>query len=364
MNCYSRPTGSREAYQGIRTVMNPMARGVSSNVQVIHVSERNTDADTYMELHVQTLGHFPPESDAAAESQGQQVPVLADSYALVSLREAKQQYLQYIQASLGRTLRTSLGRRSGILYQTYLRAYYTMKDDSASQETRHLLVLTFKLWMSIRLSSKPIVMIGAQDVDEHGTPQPDGRPTWTALPPNIVMQLDYVLTGQIQMELREKVLSGLDNMVYKRKQRNWLTIYLATFILLHNLALIKADNGTCTAKCRTERCKHELAAEEYHKSANNLLAHFHFCNNGVQPFSEACPSYRLADLLDGNDDTVKFIQNCRSHVRLHRQHWDAIRRNCQYDDEYFFISQLFDDRWAPHPMESERPRGPSLAQMV
>lgn len=68
------------------------------------------------------------------------------------------------------------------------------------------------------------------------------------LPPVMGAQLDLILIHQIQMGLRRELLDRLQKMIQTNKQRTWLSSYLVTFILLHNIALITDHDASYARK--------------------------------------------------------------------------------------------------------------------
>lgn len=61
------------------------------------------------------------------------------------------------------------------------------------------------------------------------------------------MLLDHILS-----KLRSKTLDLLQSMTQKKKPHTWLTTYLVSFILLHNVALITRHDKEYAEKHRME----------------------------------------------------------------------------------------------------------------
>lgn len=61
------------------------------------------------------------------------------------------------------------------------------------------------------------------------------------------MLLDHILS-----KLRSKTLDLLQSMTQKKKANTWLTTYLVSFILLHNVALITKHDKEYAEKHRME----------------------------------------------------------------------------------------------------------------
>jgi len=78
-----------------------------------------------------------------------------------------------------------------------------------------------------------------------------------------------------------------------------------------------------------------------------LLAHFHYCNRGTH-----LPSLSLRDrhdtvLSELNIPEYRFMIRTIELVRLKEGHFRDIRDYELYEDELYFISQMFEKDWMP-----------------
>lgn len=62
------------------------------------------------------------------------------------------------------------------------------------------------------------------------------------LPPVMIQQLDMILTLGILNPLQKQVLEDLQRLILANKPKSWLTIYLITFMSLHNCAMMSDEN--------------------------------------------------------------------------------------------------------------------------
>lgn len=51
--------------------------------------------------------------------------------------------------------------------------------------------------------------------------------------------------------------------------------------------------------------------------ANILLAHFHYCNKGLYPFSDECKDKDLKNLASLDDDRIRFVHATRDYAKKH-----------------------------------------------
>lgn len=68
-------------------------------------------------------------------------------------------------------------------------------------------------------------------------------PLWgrVSTPRMIIAQIDSINAVEVIPPLRKKVLSTLASLISANKTQHWFTIYVATFLLLHNVSTISAD---------------------------------------------------------------------------------------------------------------------------
>lgn len=49
--------------------------------------------------------------------------------------------------------------------------------------------------------------------------------------------------------------------------------------------------------------------------ANILLAHFHYCNKGIYPFSEGCKDQDLRTLAGLDEEKIQFVHATRANAK-------------------------------------------------
>jgi hypothetical protein len=243
-------------------ISDPIDKWASEDIKAIQVSDGYSDC--VLELSVRQF--VPQEGDKLERSWhygGATRSVTIPPYALMDLEQGKAAYMTHIHSSMNQTFANVIQRAGGLLYWTYMQALQICKDPTTPKESLELLRDTFRLWMSIRLSTTSVFLVGdeklgmPEDILDETSPTP-GR---TPLPPVLGAQLDVILIHHIQTRLRRQVLERLDKMVSKRKHNTWMITYLVSFILLHNTALITAHDqgyarkhGMKVCECTEEPC--------------------------------------------------------------------------------------------------------------
>src|SRR4051794_22413663 len=106
--------------------------------------------------------------------------------------------------------------------------------------------MVLRLWVAIRITTCSERICGedtlgmSSDMMDKSSPMHNKIP----IPPVLGAQMDYIMTQIIQLPLRRMVLEELQRVVLANKPESWLCIYLCTFILLHNCAMVtKHDAG-------------------------------------------------------------------------------------------------------------------------
>jgi len=59
--------------------------------------------------------------------------------------------------------------------------------------------------------------------------------------------------------------------------------------------------------------------DEYHIGANILLAHWHYCNKGSQPFALDWDSGKHPAIVEMNTDQIAFVKETSALVKLKRK---------------------------------------------
>jgi len=228
-------------------VLDDIGNWASTDIKIIRVTEGYTGHS--VELRVRQF--IPQEGDKIerswVSSRGIKKSVRIPPYAIIDLEAAKAQCDSYIKRGLVDVFKQLLGPKEKLLWQTYSLARKRSIDQSVAPRERELLASTLDLWMAIRLTTKSFEIVGEETLGmtpdimaDESSPAPGKIP----LPPVMGAQIDSILIHQIQARLRHITLDILQKLTTENKPRTWLTTYLVTFILLHNIALvIKHDAG-------------------------------------------------------------------------------------------------------------------------
>ncbi|KAK3309555.1 uncharacterized protein B0T15DRAFT_387850, partial [Chaetomium strumarium] len=336
------------------SVMDDIGNWESAQVRTIYVTEGYTGQS--VRLQVRQFRPLPGDSLERkwVSKDGAKRAVKIPAFAIVNLDEAKAAFDQYIKHGLLNCCDYLLGPRDKLLWRTYTLAIKLAHDTSTPLSERSLLVSTLDLWMSVRLTTKSFEIVGDDTLDmprdiikDEDNPLHGKIP----IPPVMGAQIDSVIIHQIQPRLRRKALEELQKMTQEKKQKTWLTTYLVTFILLHNIALItKHDADYAKKHGLKRRFAREAHVKEYNIGANTLLAYFHYCNKAIYPFSTECKDQDLQTLAELNDEAISFVRYTRRVVAQNKREWQDLWLLDAYENEFYYVSQLFEPNWQPRTM--------------
>ncbi|KAH7035126.1 uncharacterized protein B0I36DRAFT_360550 [Microdochium trichocladiopsis] len=316
---------------------------------------RVTEGYTKHNILLRVRRFVPQDGDSLSRTwvaNGLKREVRIPAYAIVNLDEAKNAYDDYIKSGYYECCKSILKSKAKLLHATYLMAIKASQDPQTPDKERELLTKALRLWMAIRLTTKSTVIVGSEtlgmdrDIMDNTSPLHGQIP----LPPVMGAQIELVLIHQIQSALRRELLENLQAMTQANKHKTWFTTYLVTFILLHNVALLcQHDAGYARKHGMKTRFAREDMVQEYQTGANILLAYFHYCTKGVFPFSMDCKDQDLSTLAELDESKTKVVLATRKVVKEHRNQWAKIRQSADYENDLFYISQLYEEHWSPLP---------------
>ncbi|KAI0164714.1 hypothetical protein GGR57DRAFT_209438 [Xylariaceae sp. FL1272] len=296
---------------------------------------------------------IPQDGDSTHRSwvvNGHKRSVKIPNYAIVNLEEAKSTYCSYISQNITEFCKSALSGKDRLISSTYTFAMRLVRDTRVDEKEKDMLKKALELWMAIRMTTKSTVIVGEEtlgmkpDIMDETSPLQGKIP----LPPVMGAQIELVLIHQIQSSLRRDILESLQSMTQANKQQTWFTTYLITFILLHNVALLcDHDAGYAKKHGMKTRFARISNVREYQEGANILLAYFHYCNKGIYPFSEECKDQDLKNLAGLDELRMKFIKYTRTMIAQYRPQWDKMRQKNEYENDFYYISQLYEENWMP-----------------
>lgn len=335
----------------VEGIPDDISQWASSETRRVRVTEGYTEQT--VELRVRQF--IPQDGDRLDRSwvyNGSRKKVTIPPYAIVNLEEAKRTYDNYIKRSLPECCKKVLAGKDRLLLLTYGTAIKISNDASTNPKESALLRKALQLWVAIRLTTKSTIIVGeetlgmSRDIMDETSPLRGCIP----LPPVMGAQIELILIHQIQASLRREMLETLQSMTQANQKQTWFTTYLITFILLHNVALLCQHDAGYARKHGIKlqsRFAREEMVREYQMGANILLGYFHYINKGTYPFSAECKDKELRGMEGLDESRMRIIQFTKSTAERYKQHWEKIRQSGDYENDFYYISQLYEENWTP-----------------
>ncbi|KAL3952796.1 hypothetical protein ACCO45_012739 [Purpureocillium lilacinum] len=221
------------------------------------------------------------------------------------------------------------GISDGMLRMTYRLACNVLEDPSTPKESAQLLGVVLRTWTSIRLLTLPAFVVDEQN-------------------PELRQNKDLIPVPPAT--LREELMGRLQNMMKGNRKENWLVVYLTTFVLLHNTALLTACKDDTVSNHKVEASVSEFDVSETYHEANILLGHFHYFSRGLFPVMDNFQEQTLRRVAGLDEKQTQVILHCANLADVHEHEWDKLDEH-DLPNSYFFISQLFEVSWKPRSVK-------------
>lgn len=212
-----------------------------------------------------------------------------------------------------------------------------------------LLRHALRLWVGCRFVEGKWHCVGEDKLGAAKAKSPYRSPDWVSVPPYIDYQFASVVMHRVLEPLRVATLRTLQRLVEGNKPKDWYTIVLVTFILLHNYERgvffqrgfwakrkVPVSSGTCRLNALIAHSFTQVLYLDMelirgiHSGAKAILAHFHYSCKGNVPFSpnfdwDSKEAQRMAEI---NQEQIQFMMRLRVlarqkgmlHILLHCQH--------------------------------------------
>ncbi|KAL3952868.1 hypothetical protein ACCO45_012811 [Purpureocillium lilacinum] len=236
---------------------------------------------------------------------------------------------RYVPQIIGHILLRFTGSSDGMLRMTYRLACNVLEDPSTPKESAQLLGVVLRTWTSIRLLTLPAFVVDEQN------PELRQKKDLIPVPP---------------ATLREELMGRLQNMMKGNRKENWLVVYLTTFVLLHNTALLTACKDDTVSNHKVEASVSEFDVSETYHEANILLGHFHYFSRGLFPVMDNFQEQTLRRVAGLDEKQTQVILHCANLADVHEHEWDKLDEH-DLPNSYFFISQLFEVSWKPRSVK-------------
>ncbi|KAK5702417.1 hypothetical protein LTR17_022344 [Elasticomyces elasticus] len=272
-------------------------------------------------------------------------------YALCDMAETATMLEDFIDHNIGTYIRGAISHCDGLIWETYLKAFVHYGEARTSLE-RDLILDTFRVWVACRKTSNPHRVYGDEKLGAPTVKDP-GSLFNNVVPMPVIMiaQMECIMYSRVLRPVSKRVLDTLQSLVLEQKPCYWYTIYLCCFVLLHSCAMqTKRDEETAHQYNLKERFANPFSIQAHHSGAQTILAHWHYINKGQRPFQKALTKEGLTEVRATaglTEEQARFTQASASAIRDREGIMQAARDWIAFGNDWFWISQLYDEDWKP-----------------
>lgn len=263
-------------------------------------------------------------------------PLYVQTYKLAYTMAYSPEYKEGPKAIVSSTTNINAMKFTNIAYQ--------------SEEERLLLREAFELWVCCRKTSNPERFFGAERlgvdvVNDPASPWHNNAP----IPPLMIAQMQCIFYSIFLPALQKSVLERLWSVCKRTQHKNWMTIYLTNFILLHSASMItRRNNEYARSLGQSTRYFNPGAISKLQEGCNNLLAHYHYFNKGRLFFQQALQPSGMQEIIDdiGLDSRQASLVSMTANLINNRKNaMDEVRNKLQFEHDSFWVSQMYVKGW-------------------
>ncbi|KAL8296753.1 hypothetical protein RB597_006057 [Gaeumannomyces tritici] len=274
-------------------------------------------------------------------------------YAICDIKRTATVLEAFIDKSIGVYINGAIFNLDTLLWSTYIFAFGHI-EKAKTQKEKDLLRNVFRLWVGCLKTSHPEHIcgddrLGAERVDDPGSVFHGAVP----MPVIMIAQMECIMYTRVLRPMTRAVLRALNELVQENRPANWLTVYLAMFILFHCCSVVTRRDWEFARQCslRDEFANPE-SIKKHQCGMQVMLAHFHYLNKGVMPFSLTLDSKgleQLSKVAELDADEVSFISKTANLVQdpTRRAEMSAVLKANNFRHDLYWVSQLYEQDWKP-----------------
>ncbi|KAG5919132.1 hypothetical protein E4U42_006603 [Claviceps africana] len=237
-----------------------------------------------------------------------------------------------------------------VVGRTYIMAvkyYYHLDGESQSpagktaNPQKKLLGSLFVLWLAISHTTGSFYICGDDKLGMEPEVNDSTYPLFgrVATPPMLDAQLDSINQHKVLSKYSRKVLRELEKCIYRNQSSYWWTIYICTFILLHQASCVTAD--------RYRHARNEYGAK-YRHFMSELTSEQH--DLVMQTLTDSRIQNQLAIWKRYKEQNGMIErQPLSSPLQPHEAPYMGSQALLDWDHPCYWIAQMFEERWQAHP---------------
>ncbi|RSL73682.1 hypothetical protein CEP54_000205 [Fusarium duplospermum] len=280
----------------------------------------------------------------------------------------------------------------GCIHKTELMAlkrymFLTEKANKSEDDIREIgiMINLFTLWCAIRHTTGSFYIEGEETLGMLPETEDRSYPLLgkVSVPRMIVAQFDTLNYVWVLERYKNKLLRDVDWLLLQNKSRWWLTLYIIVFILLREASWVSLDRYRHARANFGSTLRYSIPffVESLHESCNNILVHWHHRNKEKWPESLDPKAKEGTFLSDLTDEQYILIQQTRRDPEVHRQLrvWEIYKKEngriikisrpqnpngpqytgkqnkFDWDHPFYWVAQIFEPDWFPHPTYQREP---------
>ncbi|UPL01846.1 hypothetical protein LCI18_012780 [Fusarium solani-melongenae] len=298
---------------------------------------------------------------------------------------------------------TDKGQEVDCIYKTDLMAlkhYMSLAEKSDKTKTEDdireagILFNLFIFWCAVRHTTGSFYIVGEQTLGMLPEYVDVSYPLIgrVSVPRMIVAQFDTLNYVWVLERFKNKLLRDIDWLLLQKGNRWWFTLYLILFILLREASLMTLDRYRHARANFGSKLRYTIPAfvESLHESCNNILTHWHYRNKHPWPRSPEPKTKEGTFLSHLTDEQYILIQETLQDPGIINQLaiWKVYKKEngkmekvkrphnpnhveytgkqdkFDWDNPYYWIAQLFEPDWQPHPTYQREPVPKSAASWI
>ncbi|CAG9993875.1 unnamed protein product [Clonostachys byssicola] len=243
---------------------------------------------------------------------------------------------------------------------------------------RRLLGNLFTLSFAIRQTTGSAYICGEDTLDMAPETDDPSYPLQgkVSLPRMLLAQFDSINHTKLLVPLRMKVLRELEYLIVQNKKHYWFTIYVCIFILLREASWITEDRSRHAKAVHQAKIRYSIPGfvESLQEGCNTLLMFWHYYNCRPMPTSVDAAAHHTSFLSELTVEQYNLVMWTMTNPGVQEQlsMWRTYRtengfipepeqpndgetaymgnqRKLPWDHPYYWIAQLFEEDWTPHP---------------
>ncbi|EXK76669.1 hypothetical protein FOQG_18594 [Fusarium oxysporum f. sp. raphani 54005] len=308
----------------------------------IVILELAQDSDIVLRLAVQ---EFVPNTEELESDDTRGNKMYSIPWAIANPEEATQEIRHYLHHCMGYYLDTILDKSNHLVWDIF---YWVVKLLRLPQPNKFLFDV-IRLWVACRFLEGRWRCVGLNTLGAESLSHCYGTEQIVQVPPFVNYQMASIFTEKILQPLRIKVLKQLQDLFLANKKGNWFTITLSVFVLLHNYERqCQFHRDFARRRGFLVRFVEMPIINAIQSGAKTILAYFHYACKGQRPFSldhdwNTDEAKKMAHL---DDEQIAFLEHYRIRIQ-NNVHLQTVSQTHDYEEEYWFVGQMFDSKWSP-----------------